>query len=133
MPQHTRVDLGQDDIDPLTPLTSGPTLLEGAAASPQAGDPQAGLPQAAPTKVQCDACPVLCHISPGRTGACDRWGNVRGVLTRVDPVLIARQSGNGGEMFVTGVGAGTTYPDYKPAPFIVASEHAGVDMVTAVT
>ena len=40
----------------------------------------------------------------------------------------------GGERrFVTGVGAGTTYPDYKPAPFIVASEHAGVDMVTVVT
>ncbi len=35
--------------------------------------------------------------------------------------------------FVTGIGAGTTYPDYKPAPFIVASEHAGVDMVTVVT
>ena len=40
----------------------------------------------------------------------------------------------GGERrFVTGIGAGTTYPDYKPAPFIVASEHTGVDMVTVVT
>ena len=38
-----------------------------------------------------------------------------------------------GDYFVTGVGATTTYPDYKPAPFIVASEHAGVDMVTVVT
>ena len=35
--------------------------------------------------------------------------------------------------FVTGVGAGTTYPDYKPAPFIVMAEHAGVDTVTVVT
>ena len=35
--------------------------------------------------------------------------------------------------FLTGVGSGTTYPDYKPAPFIVASEHDGVDMVTVVT
>ena len=35
--------------------------------------------------------------------------------------------------FVTGIGAGTTYPDYKPAPFIVASKHDGVDMVTVVT
>src|SRR5580698_3658085 len=35
--------------------------------------------------------------------------------------------------FVTGVGAGTTYPDYKPAPFIVSSEIDGVDMVTVVT
>jgi hypothetical protein len=37
------------------------------------------------------------------------------------------------DRFVTGIGAGTTYPDYKPAPFIVASEHRGVDMVTVVT
>ncbi len=28
---------------------------------------------------------------------------------------------------------GTTYPDYKPAPFIVSSEVDGVDMVTVVT
>jgi hypothetical protein len=35
--------------------------------------------------------------------------------------------------FVTGVGAGTTYPDYKPAPFIVSAEHEGVDTVTVVT
>jgi hypothetical protein len=79
---------------------------------------------------------VLCHISAGRTGACDRWGNVDGVLTRVDPlVLTRRQSAAAGEgaVFVTGVGAGTTYPDYKPAPFIVASQHDGVDMVTVVT
>ena len=36
-------------------------------------------------------------------------------------------------VFVTGIGSGTTYPDYKPAPFIVASKHEGVDMVTVVT
>ena len=36
-------------------------------------------------------------------------------------------------MFVSGVGSGTTYPDYKPAPFIVASRHDGVDLVTVVT
>lgn len=35
--------------------------------------------------------------------------------------------------FVTGIGAGTTYPDYKPAPFIVSSQHDDVDMVTVVT
>ena len=28
--------------------------------------------------VVCDACPVLCRIRPGRTGACDRYGNVGG-------------------------------------------------------
>jgi len=36
-------------------------------------------------------------------------------------------------VFVTGIGAGTTYPDYKPAPFIVATEWRGVDTVTVVT
>ena len=35
--------------------------------------------------------------------------------------------------FVTAVGAGTTYPDYKPAPFIVSQTNNGVDMVTVVT
>jgi 6-hydroxynicotinate reductase len=104
-------------------------------------------------KIECNACPVLCQISDGRTGACDRWGNVGGVLTRVDPVVLFRKvtraegevTGFLGEdewdgsivrdapVFVSGVGSGTTYPDYKPAPFIVASKHAGVDMVTVVT
>jgi hypothetical protein len=39
----------------------------------------------------------------------------------------------GKDVFVTAIGAGTTYPDYKPAPFIVSSEVDGVDMVTVVT
>ena len=37
------------------------------------------------------------------------------------------------EVFVTGVGSSTTYPDYKPAPFIVGSRIGDVDMVTVVT
>ena len=47
----------------------------------------------------------------------------------------APQTGDqtGGAQFVTAIGAGTTYPDYKPAPFIVASDYDGVDMVTVVT
>ena len=36
-------------------------------------------------------------------------------------------------IFPTAVGAGTTYPDYKPAPFIIGSKHNDVDMVTVVT
>jgi len=36
-------------------------------------------------------------------------------------------------VFVSGIGASTTYPDYKPAPFIIASRHQGVDLVTVVT
>jgi 6-hydroxynicotinate reductase len=123
--EHTRVDHAQDNIDPGMPLTAGPTVLKSAMP-----------PQAGANKVPCDACPVLCHISEGRTGACDRWGNVNGVLTRVDPILLAQRPAAEDAtraVFVTGVGAGTTYPDYKPAPFIVASQHEGVDMVTVVT
>ena len=40
---------------------------------------------------------------------------------------------SGKQTFVTAIGAGTTYPDYKPAPFIVSQEVDGVDMVTVVT
>ena len=100
----------------------------------------------------CDACPVLCRIRPGRNGACDRYANLDGVLTRLDPVLVTQRvaaaDGDlvpfgaqpwdgaltpGAPTFITGVGSGTTYPDYKPAPFIVASEYQGVDMVTVVS
>ena len=117
-------------------------------------------------KIECNACPVLCQIGPGRTGACDRYANQDGTLIRVDPVLFLRRALEAGgerlvpfvpaaaapdepgaeavadwdgdllladEVFVTGVGSSTTYPDYKPAPFIVASRAQGVDMVTVVT
>ena len=104
-------------------------------------------------KVRCDACPVMCIIRPGQAGACDRYANDGGALIRVDPHLVLQRTvAEGGalvpfdagpewdgallhepDVFVTAVGAGTTYPDYKPAPFIVASQIAGVDTVTVVT
>ena len=105
-------------------------------------------------KIRCDACPIRCFILPGRTGSCDRYGNVDGILTRMDPVTVLQRateqgkdivpfglvsdSWSGeivrqGDVFVTGTGSGTTYPDYKPAPFIVSQEIDGVDMVTVVT
>ncbi len=103
-------------------------------------------------KIRCDACPVMCYIRPGMTGACDRYANEDGKLVRVDPhVLLRRTLDGGGRVtafaegaeswsgdvlgapFVTAIGAGTTYPDYKPAPFIVSSKVEGVDMVTVVT
>ena len=107
---------------------------------------------AADDKIRCDACPVMCYIKPGMAGACDRYANDNGVLVRVDPlVMLERAVSEGGELvqfggtgwdgslvagsdkFVTAIGAGTTYPDYKPAPFIVSSQVDGVDMVTVVT
>jgi hypothetical protein len=149
-------------------------------------------------KIECNACPVLCQIADGRSGACDRYANSGGTLIRVDPVLLLRRTlesdgaqvvpfagkqqflqagapesaahrGQGAadhaasagqdaedaslascgadleparwdgdlllanDVFVTGVGSSTTYPDYKPAPFIVSSLVDGVDMVTVVT
>src|SRR5437879_5914690 len=92
--------------------------------------------------IRCDACPVLCYIKPGRTGACDRYANDNGQLIRIDPHVVLDRAlsrgdpvvpfldrnrdwdGNivsGPETFVTAIGAGTTYPDYKPAPFIISS------------
>jgi len=106
-----------------------------------------------PEKIRCDACPVMCFIADGKSGACDRYANHAGELVRLDPLTVI-QSGakavafldqgdnaqdwdgdviQGGRDFVTAVGAGTTYPDYKPAPFIVSQEVEGVDMITVVT
>ena len=107
-------------------------------------------------KIRCDACPVMCYIADGRSGACDRYANSNGNLVRLDPhTIISATEARGGKTvpflqdgsesdwdgdlllaekpFVTAIGAGTTYPDYKPAPFIVSQERDGVDMITVVT
>jgi 6-hydroxynicotinate reductase len=106
-------------------------------------------------KIRCDACPVMCYIADGKSGACDRYANNGGDLVRVDPfTVIEKTASHGGKIvpflpddkadwdgdivhagstFITAVGAGTTYPDYKPAPFIVSQKQNGVDMVTVVT
>ncbi|TCO70771.1 6-hydroxynicotinate reductase [Rhodovulum euryhalinum] len=103
-------------------------------------------------KIRCDACPVMCYIADGQAGACDRYANEGGRLVRCDPLTIldARLAAGDevrpflgadwddgliadGALFVSGLGAGTTYPDYKPAPFIVSREVDGVDFVTVVT
>lgn len=116
----------------------------------EAGEKQVG------EKIRCDACPVMCYIAEGRTGACDRYGNFGGKIVRCDPLTILRHTEeaggnvvpfasndagggwkgeltNTGRRFVSAIGAGTTYPDYKPAPFIVSQEVEGVDLVTVVT
>ena len=43
-------------------------------------------------KVECNACPVLCQISEGRAGACDRYANQACVLVRLDPVVLLRKT-----------------------------------------
>ena len=104
-----------------------------------------------PDKIRCDACPVMCYIAEGKIGACDRYANQGGAIIRCDPLTVLdKRIEDGGEirpflqahwdgglgtddLSVTAVGAGTTYPDYKPAPFIVSQQRDGVDFVTVVT
>ncbi|MBZ0162695.1 MAG: 6-hydroxynicotinate reductase [Notoacmeibacter sp.] len=107
---------------------------------------------AAGGKIRCDACPVMCYIAEGRAGACDRYANENGRIIRCDPLTVLDKRIAAGDpvkpflksnwdgtladesaVFVTGVGAGTTYPDYKLAPFIISREIEGVDFVTVVT
>ena len=105
--------------------------------------------------IRCDACPVLCRIRDGRSGACDRYANHGGTLVRTDPLVLMSQTVEAEDgalvpflagdapwdgkltsqspVFVSGIGATTTYPDYKPAPFIVSGQWQGVDTVTVVT
>jgi hypothetical protein len=151
MTEHTKTD-GLPDSLPAPADGMAPLVLDKSRPRNE---------RMASTKVECNACPVLCQISPGRIGACDRYANADGVLIRVDPVVLLRRTlahdeaaalvpfasrseeaaaevqanplAAQDEIFVTGIGSSTTYPDYKPAPFIVASQVAGVDMVTVVT
>ncbi|WP_133665427.1 6-hydroxynicotinate reductase [Paraburkholderia sp. BL10I2N1] len=144
MTEHTKVDFGAERVDGEVASTPGPTVLEKSAPRSE---------RMASNKIECNACPVLCQISEGRTGACDRYANAGGRLIRVDPVVFVSRAVSATEgpavefgaaagaqdpvkeqaLFVTGVGASSTYPDYKPAPFIVSSKLDDVDMVTVVT
>ena len=95
-----------------------------------------------PGAVRCEACPVHCAINPGKLGACHRYTNEKGELRRVirlhtyedvkdivglSPAEAIRKP------LITGIGAGTTYPDCKPAPYIVKGKRDNVDVVTVVT
>jgi NAD-dependent dihydropyrimidine dehydrogenase PreA subunit len=92
--------------------------------------------------IACEACPIGCRIREGYPGACRRFENRQGKLVRVtalhtyedvqasvgpDPAEAIRRP------LITGIGAGTTYPDCKPAPFIVRGTRHNVDVVTVVT
>jgi ferredoxin len=99
-------------------------------------------PSVALDAVKCDACPIGCFIKPGYQGACLRYTNEEGRLIRIEhphpfsevadivgsepPDAIRRP-------LVTALGSGTTYPDCRPAPFIVRGKQADVDVVTVAT
>ena len=105
-----------------------------------------------PEKIRCDACPVMCYIAEGKVGACDRYANQNGQIIRCDPLTILDRriakgdeikpflaanwdghTATGDDVVPSAIGAGTTYPDYKPAPFIISRAIEGIDCVTVVT
>ncbi|MBU0988919.1 MAG: 4Fe-4S binding protein [Proteobacteria bacterium] len=92
--------------------------------------------------IQCDACPIVCLIRDGFPGACHRYRNEGGELVRITPlhpfdqveeIVGPEPAGAIRRPLITGIGAGTTYPDCKPAPFIVKGRQRDVDVVTVVT
>ena len=92
--------------------------------------------------IECDACPIKCWIRPDSPGACHRYRNVDGRLARTTPAHdyadVAAVVGQDPaehirRPLITAIGAGTTYPDCKPAPRIVKGRRLGVDVVTVVT
>jgi len=105
---------------------------------------QAPCPDDGPASgtVTCEACPVRCRIKENFVGACHRYFNKSGILERTIPLLSFKdvQEIVGPDWqpcirrpLITGIGAGTTYPDCKPAPNIVQGTIGGVDVVTVVT
>ena len=61
-----------------------------------------------PEKIRCDACPVMCYIADGRSGACDRYANEGGQLVRLDPLtILENRKDDGGEVvpFLTAIEA----------------------------
>lgn len=92
--------------------------------------------------IECDACPIKCWIRTDSAGACHRYRNADGRLERVAPALnYAEVADIVGldpaesirKPLITAIGAGTTYPDCKPAPRIVRGRQQDVDVVTVVT
>ena len=95
-----------------------------------------------PGALECTRCPVACQVPPGRTGACGRFRNQEGELVRTRPLLAFSQAAGRlapepppqtSPPLVTAIGAGGTYPDYVPAPYILSDRRQGVDVVTVLT
>lgn len=92
--------------------------------------------------IVCDACPIECRIKEGYIGACHRYKNEEGKVISItahhtfeDVKHIVGQDLKEAirRPLITGIGAGTTHPDCKPAPYIVRGKREDVDVVTVVT
>ncbi len=99
------------------------------------------LPDERHEGIQCDACPVMCSIPEGYFGACKRYFNENGRIVRKGRIHtyeeveeLVREGDTAVERpLILGIGSGTTYPDFRPSPFIVQGQREGVEIVTVVT
>ena len=57
-------------------------------------------------KIRCDACPVMCYIAEGKSGACDRYANDDGKIVRLDPLTILDRRLAAGDQVKPFLGAG---------------------------
>ncbi len=89
--------------------------------------------------IVCMNCGVRCIIPNGKMGACKRFTNLEGTLLRNRPLQIPdniepnREKIAISKPLITAVGAGASYPDYHPAPYIVEEKIDDFDVVTVVT
>ncbi|NVL93374.1 MAG: 4Fe-4S dicluster domain-containing protein, partial [Desulfobacterales bacterium] len=99
------------------------------------GKPKAG-------HATCEACPIKCQIPEGTMGACYRYRNEGGKVVRGVPLHFGEDVADTvgpsphpsiQKPIITAIGAGTTYPDYRPAPFIAQGRVDEVDVVTSVS
>ena len=90
----------------------------------------------------CEACPIACEIKKGSTGACLRYINDGSRLVRNIPLVFYSEVADSlpkeyhpaiAKPLTTAIGAGTTSPDSRPAPYITQSKVDGLDVVTCVT
>ena len=85
MTSHLHTDgLGESPALPTEPVESPALPTEPVASTDPARPAWTATRNArmAAHKIECNACPVLCQISDGKVGACDRYANQAGVLVR---------------------------------------------------
>ena len=91
--------------------------------------------------LECRNCPVRCRIKVGELGACLRYLNEgKAALRRTVDLSLETEEPRVdhdalaiSKPIISAIGAGTLYPNPKPAPLIVQKEVGGLDVVTAVT
>ncbi len=92
--------------------------------------------------IKCFACPIHCQIRMGKMGACRRFINLDGSLIRnthlhslgeLSEIIGMSPESYIDRPLITAVGAGSTSPDFKPAPYIVHANVDDIDVVTVVS